>query len=199
MCQSSKTEFLRKFLSEPLPVESHLDHCLQDHFNAEIVSKSISKKQDSIDYLTWTFFYRRITQNPNYYNLQGVTHRHVSDALSELVESTLKDLENGHCIAIQEREDGNDKTEPLNSGMIAAYYYITYTTIELFSLSLRQKTKLRALLEIITNASEFNDVPIRHKEELTLKKLSERLPDQKKSQKWSDPHVKVISLVLSQC
>lgn len=192
MCQSSKTEFLRKFLSEPLPVESHLDHCLHDHFNAEIVAKTIEKKQDSIDYLTWTFLYRRITQNPNYYSLQGVTHRHVSDALSELVENTLKDLESSHCIAIQEREDGNDRTEPLNLGMIAAYYYITYTTIELFSLSLRQKTKLRALLEIITNASEFNDIPIRQKEEVTLKKLSERLPNQMKSQKWSDPHVKVI-------
>jgi pre-mRNA-splicing helicase BRR2 len=58
-------------------------------------------------------------------------------------------------------------------------------------LSLRQKTKLRALLEIITNASEFNDVPIRQKEDVTLKKLSERLPNQMKNQKWSDPHVKV--------
>jgi pre-mRNA-splicing helicase BRR2 len=191
MCQSSKTEFLRKFLSEQLPVESHLDHSLHDHFNAEIVTKTIEKKQDSIDYLTWTFLYRRITQNPNYYSLQGVTHRHISDALSELVENTLKDLENSHCIAIQEQDDGNDRTEPLNLGMIAAYYYITYTTIELFSLSLRQKTKLRALLEIITNASEFNDVPIRQKEDVTLKKLSERLPNQMKNQKWSDPHVKV--------
>lgn len=45
-------------------------------------------------YLTWTLLYRRMTQNPNYYNLQGVTHRHLSDSLSELVEGTLKDLEN---------------------------------------------------------------------------------------------------------
>lgn len=66
MCQSSKTEYLRKFLSEPLPIESHLDHFLQDHFNAEIVTKTIEKKQDAIDWITWTFLYRRLTQNPNY-------------------------------------------------------------------------------------------------------------------------------------
>jgi hypothetical protein len=35
----------KKFLYEPLPIESHLDHCLHDHFNAEIVTKTIENKQ----------------------------------------------------------------------------------------------------------------------------------------------------------
>ena len=128
MCQSSKKDFFKKFLYEPLPIESHLDTCLHDHFNAEIVTKTIENKQDAVDYLTWTFLYRRMTQNPNYYSLQGVTHRHLSEALSELVESTLKDLENSQCIAIKDDID----TLPLNLGMIASYYYISYATIGSF-------------------------------------------------------------------
>lgn len=75
MCQTSKKDFFKKFLVESLPIESHLDHRMHDHFNAEIVTKTIENKQDAVDYLTWTFLYRRLTQNPNYYNLQGVTHR----------------------------------------------------------------------------------------------------------------------------
>ncbi|XP_009945343.1 PREDICTED: U5 small nuclear ribonucleoprotein 200 kDa helicase-like, partial [Leptosomus discolor] len=125
MCQGSKKDFFKKFLYEPLPVESHLDHCMHDHFNAEIVTKTIENKQDAVDYLTWTFLYRRMTQNPNYYNLQGVSHRHLSDHLSELVEQTLSDLEQSKCISIEDEMD----VAPLNLGMIAAYYYINYTTI----------------------------------------------------------------------
>ena len=32
-------EFYKKFLYEPFPVESHLDHFLADHINAEVVTK----------------------------------------------------------------------------------------------------------------------------------------------------------------
>ncbi|KFW95271.1 U5 small nuclear ribonucleoprotein 200 kDa helicase, partial [Phalacrocorax carbo] len=153
MCQGSKKDFFKKFLYEPLPVESHLDHCMHDHFNAEIVTKTIENKQDAVDYLTWTFLYRRMTQNPNYYNLQGVSHRHLSDHLSELVEQTLSDLEQSKCISIEDEMD----VAPLNLGMIAAYYYINYTTIELFSMSLNAKTKVRGLIEIISNAAEYEN------------------------------------------
>lgn len=172
MCQASKKEFFKKFLSNPLPVESHLDHVLHDHFSAETVVKTIESKQDAVDYLTWTFLYRRMTKNPNYYGLTGTDHRHLSDHLSEMVEDTLTDLEQSKCISV---EDETDVT-PLNLGMIAAYYYINYTTIELFSRSLTEKTKMKGLLEIITTATEFGHIQVRHKEDNLLKKLSKRLP-----------------------
>lgn len=54
-------------------MESHLDHFLHDHLNAEVTTREIETKQDAVDWLTWTFFFRRLTQNPNYYNLTGVT------------------------------------------------------------------------------------------------------------------------------
>lgn len=69
MCQAVKKDFYKKFLYEALPIESHFDHFLHDHFNAEIVTKTIENKQDAVDYLTWTFLYRRMAHNPNYYVL----------------------------------------------------------------------------------------------------------------------------------
>lgn len=60
-----------------------------------------------------------------------MSHRHLSDHLSELVETTLHDLEQSKCISIEDEMD----VAPLNLGMIAAYYYINYTTIGWFQCS----------------------------------------------------------------
>ncbi|XP_075249167.1 U5 small nuclear ribonucleoprotein 200 kDa helicase-like [Convolutriloba macropyga] len=192
LCQNSKKDFYKKFLYEPLPIESHLDHNLHDHFNAEVVTKTIENKQDAVDYLTWTFIYRRMTQNPNYYNLQGTTHRHLSEHMSELVETTLNDLQQSKCIDVV---NGMDVT-PLNLGMIAAYYYINYTTIELFSMSLTNKTKVKGLIDIICNAAEFDHIPIRHKEDNLLRQLIQHIPYKPdKTVKFADPHVKASLLL----
>ena len=52
--------------------------------------------------------------------LQGVSHRHLSDHLSDLVEGTLADLERSRAISVEDEMD----LSALNLGMIAAYYYI---------------------------------------------------------------------------
>lgn len=143
--------------------------------------------------------------------LSGMSHRHLSDHLSELVENTLHDLEQSKCISIEDEMD----VAPLNLGMIAAYYYINYTTIgvyqrlpdchactvtmfsffhaihhcfalllcwtELFSMSLNAKTKIRGLIEIISNAAEYKNIPIRHHEDALLRQVNR--------QHWQESHL----------
>ncbi|KAJ8602966.1 hypothetical protein CTAYLR_001574 [Chrysophaeum taylorii] len=200
-CHAPKKEYLKRLLYEPLPVESHLDRALHEHLNAEIVTKTIETKQDAVDYLTWTFFYRRLTQNPNYYDLQGTTHRHVSDHLSELVENVINDLADSRCVAISEENEVD--VSPLNLGMIAAYYCIQYTTVELFASSITATSKIPALLEILANATEFaTALPARHAEDRALDRLARHLPHLKLSSSGDDgggdfskPHVKTLVLL----
>lgn len=191
---SPKKEQLKKLLYDPLPIESHLDHYLHDHFNSEIVTKTISSMQDAVDYITWTFLYRRLTKNPNYYNLQGTSNIHLSEHLSEMVETVLGDLEESKCCHMDEEGE----VSPLNLGMIAAYYYIQYTTIELIASSVTEKTKIRGVMEILSAASEFSSLPIRHGEEKSLKIIARSLkypiPD---SSQFNDPNTK--ALILLQC
>ena len=191
MCQSVKKDFYKKFLYEALPVESHLNHFLHDHFNAEIVTKTIENKQDAVDYLTWTFLYRRMSLNPNYYGLQGVTHRHISDYLSELVENTLFDLQKSKCITIEDDMD----ISPLNLGMVASYYYINYVTIEMFSMSLSENTRFKGLMEILSAAAEFEDIPIRHREDTVIRRIYEHCPVKYSNVNFHDSHTKTNILL----
>ncbi|BAT93289.1 hypothetical protein LR48_Vigan05g019500 [Vigna angularis] len=191
LCHAPRKEYYKKFLYEAFPVESHLHHFLHDNLNAEIVAGIIENKQDAVDYLTWTFMYRRLTQNPNYYNLQGVSHRHLSDHLSEMVENTLSDLEASKCMTIEDDMD----LSPLNLGMIASYYYISYTTIERFSSSVTSKTKMKGLLEILSSASEYAQLPIRPGEEEVVRKLINHQRFSFENPKVTDPHVKANALL----
>jgi pre-mRNA-splicing helicase BRR2 len=188
--------FYKHVLHENLPIESHLDQSLHDHFNSEINSRVISSKQDAVDYLTWTFLYRRLPLNPHYYNLASASHRHISDHLSELVESTLESLSETKCIQIIDEL----YVEPLNLGMIAAYYSIHYGTIEMMASSLQANTRLRGILQVISAAAEFDWlVEIRVGEESQLSALHARCPVRlgAASLKFHDPHVKVA--ILLQC
>ena len=188
-----KKEFYKKFLYDPFPVESHLNHFFADHLNAEVVAKTIENKQDCIDYLTWTLFYRRLFQNPNYYNLQGVTGTIINDYLSDLVEKNVELLTESKCITCE--DDIN--LAPLNFGIIASYYYIKYTTIDIFARLMNPNFKMKQLLEIISKATEFEIVPIRHGEESLIKQLSTEVQYKTEMPKFNEPNTKTF--VLLQC
>jgi pre-mRNA-splicing helicase BRR2 len=99
-------------------------------------------------------------------------------------------LQENKCILIEE-----DDVSPLNLGMIAAFYYINYRTIQAFEMSLKAKTRLQVLLDIITGAVEFETVPIRHHEDEILSKIHQQLPRQHPDPNFNDPHFKANLLL----
>lgn len=75
---------------------------LSDHLNAEIVAGTITSKQDAMDYLTWTYFFRRLLMNPTYYRLEDTSQDSINEFLSNLVQSTTCDLARSFCIEVAE-------------------------------------------------------------------------------------------------
>lgn len=75
---------------------------LPDHLNAEIVAGTITSKQDAMDYLTWTYFFRRLLMNPSYYELEDTNNDSVNKFLSGLVEDAVSQVEMSACIEIGE-------------------------------------------------------------------------------------------------
>jgi pre-mRNA-splicing helicase BRR2 len=123
--------------------------------------------------------------------LQGTTLTHVADYLSELVESTLNDLVSSECIIIQDDMD----TLPNNLGMIASFYYISYVTVETFSASIKESTKLKGLLEIVSSAHEFETVAIRHHEDTLLERIYDRVPVKVSKADYNSPYFKTFLLL----
>jgi activating signal cointegrator complex subunit 3 len=135
-----KKSFYKKFLYEPFPVESSLAQHLHDHLNAEVAAGTIASKQDAIDYLTWTYLFRRLVMNPSYYDLEETSSAAINVFLSSLVNSTLQALEDAGCVRVNE----DNTVEPLVMGTVASQYYLSYATVSLFSSNIRADTSLEA-------------------------------------------------------
>lgn len=192
MVPAVKREYYKKFLNEALPIESHLPLTLHDAFVTEISTKTITSTQDAVDWTTYTYFYRRLLANPSYYGLNDTSHDGLSTHLSELVENTLKELSEAKIIDLDEEDDS---VSPLNPAMIAAYYNISFITMQTFLLSLTGRTKLKGMLEIVTSATEFETIQMRRHEDHILRRIYDRVPVKMSEPAFDSPHFKALVLL----
>ena len=154
-CPTAKRELYKKFMTETLPIESLLDESIADYVNAEICNGTIKSRQDCIDWLTWTLFYRRIVANPNYYSLEGASHELLSNYLSALVEDSVDQLVNAGMV-LEEGEEG--LLGPGDLGLLASYYTVSTATVEKFRRSISAGTKRRQLIELLASSVELESV-----------------------------------------
>ena len=156
----------------------------------EIVVQTIQNKQDAMDWLTYTFFYRRLAQNPNYYNMHGKSHRHISEHLSELVESVTQSLHDAHAILV----DGFNLSAE-NLGIIASYHHVSYRTLDTFNKVLKPKNKIKGLLHVLGHAVEFETLPVRPGEEQAIRRLVMHAKAAVETTTFADPKVKANALL----
>uniref|UniRef100_A0A6Q2ZC08 Activating signal cointegrator 1 complex subunit 3 n=1 Tax=Esox lucius TaxID=8010 RepID=A0A6Q2ZC08_ESOLU len=179
-----KKDFYKKFLYEPFPVESSLI--------CNIAAGTIASKQDAMDYITWTYFFRRLVMNPSYYSLDDITHETINKYLSNLVERSLRDLESSYCIEIGE---DNCTIEPLTYGRISSYYYLKHQTVKMFKERLRAELPIEDILSVLTDAEEYGELPVRHNEDQLNSELAQRLPLQVNPHSYDSAHTKTHLLL----
>ncbi|XP_050739858.1 activating signal cointegrator 1 complex subunit 3-like [Eriocheir sinensis] len=196
LVHDQKKHFYKKFLYEPFPVESSLQGVLPDHLNAEIVAGTITTKQEALDYLTWTYFFRRLLQNPSYYGLELEEEAKPDEAINHLLSSTvdraLATLAEANCVGVG--EDGRSiEATPL--GRISSFYYISHKTIQLFHEKLKPDMTLEALMELMTEAHEYSELPVRHNEDLLNGDLAKSCPLEVSQYTLDSPHTKTFLLL----
>lgn len=177
-------DYYKKFLTEALPIESFMYFHLHDLLATEISTAVIETKQDCVDWLAYTYFYRRLHANPSFYGVKDISSYGISAYLTELVETALRDLQKSSMIEISgqesssiEQEDKADETIlPLTGCAVSSHYNISFVTISMFLNSLSSSATLQDLLRILSQASEFESIPLRENDISLLQKLNDRVP-----------------------
>ncbi|KAL6718330.1 putative steryl acetyl hydrolase mug81 [Lecanora helva] len=199
--QDAKKAFYKHFLHTGFPVESSLHNVLDNHLGAEASAGTIGTKQDALDYLTWTFFFRRIHKNPSYYGLEISAEEHntiaaqqqANDYMIELVDKSLGELAESGCIVLH----SNGDVDPTPFGKIMSYYYMSHKTIRRLVKLAKPHATFEEVLAWMCGAMEFDELPVRHNEDLINAEMAKNLPlsaDALGLPMW-DPHVKAFLLL----
>lgn len=199
--QDSKKDFYKHFLHTGFPVESSLHTVLDNHLCAEVSAETIITKQDALDYLTWTFFFRRLHKNPSYYGLEISAEEHNSvaaqqlanDYMIEMVDKSLKELADSNCVEVFPNGD----VDPTAFGKIMSYYYLSHKTIRYLTKHAKAKASFLDVLTWMCRATEYDELPVRHNEDLINAELSRNLtfPGTSFGLPMWDPHVKAFLLL----
>ncbi|EEA19860.1 putative steryl acetyl hydrolase mug81 [Talaromyces marneffei ATCC 18224] len=203
--QDAKKPFYKHFLHTGFPVESTLHKVLDNHLGAEVSAGTIVTKQDALDYLTWTFFFRRLHKNPSYYGLEISADEHntmaaqqiASEFMIDLVDKSLNELSESSCVTLDVATGEVDSTP---FGKIMSYYYLSHKTIRyLMSHAIRQPS-FEQVLAWMCSATEFDELPVRHNEDLVNAELAKNLPISSLPEGMGDlpmwdPHIKAFLLL----
>ena len=198
LVHDQKKHFYKKFLYEPFPVESSLMDVLPDHLNAEVVAGTVGSKQEALDYFTWTYFFRRLVQNPSYYGLefdeegQGREKNAINSFLSSSIDKALGVLESCYCVEVG--EDGRTLA-PTPLGRIASYYYMSHASIQVLHDKLHPDNTLEEVLHILTQVQEYAELPVRHNEEHENARLARQCPVAVNEYSLDSPHTKAHLLI----
>jgi antiviral helicase SLH1 len=179
--QDAKKAFYKHFLHTGFPVESTLHKVLDNHLGAEVSAGTITTKQDALDYLTWTFFFRRLHKNPSYYGLEISADQHNSleaqtlaqDFMIDLVDKSLGELSESSCITFDTATGEVDATP---FGKIMSYYYLAHKTVRYLLSHAKPSPSFHDVLSWMCSATEFDELPVRHNEDLINAELSRNLP-----------------------
>jgi antiviral helicase SLH1 len=192
--KESKKAFYKHFLNVGFPVESSLHKVMDNHIGAEISSGTIKTRQDAMDFLTWTFLYRRAHHNPTYYGIEDVSQDGISTYLSGLIDKVIENLIESKCLI-----STGDKLNATPFLQISSYYYLSHKTIRNLVNKIVPNASFRQCLRWLCEATEYDELPTRHGEELINMEMSQEMrypaDDLEDYEFIWDPHIKAFLLL----
>ncbi|GAW82695.1 RNA helicase [Plasmodium gonderi] len=144
LVQEKRKNAIKNFLYHSMNIESNITENLNEHINAEICSKIINNKEDIFNYLTKSYYFKRLFSNPSYYikevqyvqlfennKLSNQAKKVIYEHLNKIIDNTITFLEMNNCIQVT-LEDYTHKYSSTPLGHIASVYYLKCETVSFF-------------------------------------------------------------------
>lgn len=159
-------------LTNQFPIESNFVQYLADNLNAEITLGTISNVEEAIVWLSYTYLYVRMRLNPQVY---GMNYGDVQE--DPTLEKRRKELIHTSAMALDKAKmiRYNIRTGDLNVtdlGRTASHFYIKYDTVEIFNEILHPIMNEAEIMNMMANATEFQQLKVRDDELDELDDLS---------------------------
>ncbi|ETW04921.1 hypothetical protein, variant [Aphanomyces invadans] len=190
LVQDIKQNFIKRFIYEPLPVESSLHLHLDNTLNAEIANGTVKSVADAVKYLSWTFLFQRVQKNSAYYQIDTT----VEDFFKKLVSSILQRLVQARCCTL-----AKGVVQPTALGKIASAQYLECRSVQHLHDALNgladDKVSTFSLIRIVCGCVEFAQLPIRPQEERLIVSLAQQCRFRERTWKW-DTHSSQLKCLL---
>jgi pre-mRNA-splicing helicase BRR2 len=178
MTAHSELQYYLSLMNLQLPVESQLIKSLPDHLNAEIVLGNVQTVNDAVDWLSYSFLFVRMLRNPSLYGIHNA-----AEALKEDPKLTHYRMDLVHtaaCILEKNQLTWYDRKsgalQPTALGRISSLFYISHSSMALYSQHLRPNMSDIELLRLFSLSGEFAHITVREDEKLELSKLINMVP-----------------------
>ena len=166
MTRLQRVQHYEKMITGQEILESCLHRNLIDHLNAEIGLGTVTSVSSAKKWLSGTFLYVRLKENPEHYKLDGdAPGRNLDERLENICRKGIALLEENDLVR---NSPGLQSTE---FGDAMARYYLQFDTMRVF-LSLPPNAKVSEILSAISQAAEFKDIRFRAGEKSTYKDLN---------------------------
>ncbi|CAI5759394.1 unnamed protein product [Candida verbasci] len=170
LSNANMIEYYNTFINSGVVIESDLLSYLFELLISNLSNGIIKTRQNCIDLLTYSFYYKRLFKNPSYYQLKDVSSMGSSEYLSDKIENVIEELVRQEFI-----EDKEENFEVLNKCVISSHYNLMFETMNNLS-QLSNKSKLKDIIQIISKSTEFESLIIREGEVTNLENLQNKVP-----------------------
>ncbi|XP_069686296.1 activating signal cointegrator 1 complex subunit 3-like isoform X2 [Periplaneta americana] len=186
-----KRNLYQTYFQDVLLLESRLLDKLPEHFNNEIVAKSIESKGSAVQHLSQSYLGQRLVSNPCFY--LGSFCKQDSNAADCLLHIVQKSLETLASTCLVTCESG--QLYPTFLGVLSSSNELSHYTIKLLNVKVCSDMTQEDMMLIVAQAPEFKELQLRIGD-VELNSILEEHSRWKVDYKHSIPSVMKVFLLL---